>query len=150
MPWAVDPQLIQSLISSCCWMVGQLDTPDLRLQIAFPFNRGDRMQRRNILEHGYFLLSIKIPDGAAQGFAVPSMVVGDNAIHNWHIVGERLTDLAAIWYGKRFDYHGTVTEGTIATLPNLSTLSSAIIPSDLAVCRRENSEAFRPTKRRWF
>ncbi len=130
MPWAVDPNLIQSLISSSCWIVGELATNDLRLQIAFPTHQLHRLERRNVFDRGHFLLTLKIPDDPTQGFVVPSMTFNGRTTYAWQVVGERLTDLAAIWYGKRFDYHGIVAQGDIAELPDLSTISP-VTSSDL-------------------
>jgi hypothetical protein len=118
MAWAVDPSLIQFLISSACWMVGQLETEDLRLQIAFPLHRLLRTQQRLADSNGHFLLSVKIPDSPDQSFVVPTIQIGDQISYGWQVVGERLVDLAAIWYGKQFDNHGLVAIGNITVIPN--------------------------------
>lgn len=83
MPWAADSSLIQFLISSSCWMVGLLETPDLRLQIAFPSPRSLRIQPLHKGRNGYFLLSVKIPDNPELSFAVPAMQAGDQVIYGW-------------------------------------------------------------------
>jgi len=84
------------------------------------------MYKREWRKRSHFLLSVKIPDDDSNSFAVPVHVVGGRAIHNWDIIGDRVTDLAALWYGKRFDNHGLVARGPIAIMPDLSSLSSFI------------------------
>src|SRR5437868_218683 len=131
MPWATDSSLIQFLISSSCWMVGQLEAQDLLLQIAFPSSRLLRVQPLHADRNGHFLLSVKIPDNPEQSFAVPSMQAGDQVTYGWQIVGERLVDLAAVWFGKRFDYHGLVAWGDTAELPDFRpTFPSAVAEFD--------------------
>lgn len=43
------------------------------------------------------------------------------------VVGERLVDLAAVWFGKRFDYHGLVSWGDVAELPDLSPMALSAV-----------------------
>jgi hypothetical protein len=128
MPWATDPNLIQSLLSSSCWIVGQLETSDLKLQIAFPLNQRFLSDSGNTFRRGHFLLSIKVPDDVVTGIAVPSITIGENTTFDWFVAGERLADLAAIWFGKRFDYHGVVANGDIAALPNIRNESAITFP----------------------
>lgn len=127
MPWATDSSLIQFLISSSCWMIGQLETPDLRLQIAFPSPRSLRTQPLYKGRSGHFLLSVKIPDHPEQSFAVPAMQAGDQVTYGWQVVGERLVDLAAVWFGKQFNYHGLVAWGNVAELPDFSPIALSAV-----------------------
>src|SRR5687768_13188228 len=127
MPWATDSSLIQFLISSSCWMVGQLETQDLLLQIAFPSSRSLRVQPLHAGRNGHFLLSVKIPENPEQSFAVPSMQTGDQVIYGWQVVGERIVDLATIWFGKQFNYHGLVARGKVAELPDFSPMSLSAV-----------------------
>ncbi len=46
------------------------------------------------------------------------MKTGEQITYAWQVVGERLTDLAAVWYGKQFNCHGLVAWGGIAELPD--------------------------------
>jgi hypothetical protein len=108
-------------------MIGQLETEDLRLQIAFPSRWSSGVLPRQSDWNGHFLLSVKIPSDLESKFSVPSVKIGEQMVYSWQMVGQRLTDLAAVWYGKQFNYQGIVALGDPAELPDFRPVSHSVI-----------------------
>ena len=126
MSLAPDPHVIRSLLSTPSRLIGQLETRDLRLQIVFPTSRVAVQTTFKTGPHSrnYFLLSVRVPDDPSEAFAVPMTTLLDGeVIYHYDVVGKMLTDLAAIWFGKRFDCHGVVLSDSIPHMPDLSSIS---------------------------
>ena len=128
MSLALDSSIMRFLISTPSRLVGQLDTPDLYLQIVFPTRRPDLKTWTTAGPHSrsYYLLSINAPDdpSAPESFAVPATTLSnETTVYALGAVGEMLTDLASVWFGKRFDYHGAIARDSIAQLPILGSIS---------------------------
>ena len=128
MSLGLDSHIMRSVISTPSRLVGELDTPDLRLQMVLPSSGADF---QTAVVHGpysrsYYLLSIEVPDDPSKPgeFAVPVTTSSDGRTsHSYGAIGEMLTDLASVWYGKRFDYHGVIIHDSIVRLPDLSCTS---------------------------
>ena len=126
MSLAPDPHVNRSLLSTPSRLIGQLETRDMRLQIVFPTSRVAVQTTFKTGPHSrnYFLLSVRVPDDPSEAFAVPMTTLLDGeVIYHYDVVGKMLTDLAAIWFGKRFDCHGVVLSDSIPHMPDLSSIS---------------------------
>ena len=126
MSLAPDPHVIRSLLSTPNRLIGRLETRDLRLQIVFPTSRVAVQTTFKTGPHSrnHFLLSVRVPDDPSEVFAVPMTTLLDGeVIYHYDVVGKMLTDLAAIWFGKRFDCHGVVLSDSIPHMPDLSSIS---------------------------
>lgn len=125
MPLGLDSHIMRSVISTPSRLVGELVTPDLRLQIVLP-SGGVDFQTAVVAgpySRSYYLLSVEVPDDPSKPgeFAVPVTTSSDGRTsHSYGAIGEMLTDLASVWYGKRFDYHGVIIHDSIVRLPDLS------------------------------
>lgn len=128
MPLSLNPKIIRSVISTPSRLVGQLSTPNLMMQIVFPVS-GVNLQtfmKPGPHSRSYYLLSIMEPDdpSSPEAFAVPITTLHDGKpTYAFGAVGEMLTDLASVWFGKRFDYHSVIAHNSIAQLPNLASVS---------------------------
>jgi hypothetical protein len=126
MSLAPDPHVIRSLLSTPSRLIGQLETRNRRLQIVFQTSRVAIQTAFKTGPHSrnYFLLSLRVPDDPVEAFAVPTTTLSDGEVmYHYDAVGKRLTDLAAAWFGKRFDYHGEVVSNSILYMPDLSSIS---------------------------
>ena len=88
------------LISTPCRLVGVFSTDELSIDQAFPRDPRSMAQTQSgPFSCSYYVVSVKREkhDG---GVAFPSYLID----------AELIADLASVWFGKRFDVHGTLQE----------------------------------------
>jgi len=121
---SLEPNILRAIVSTPSCFKGQFSTSDLVMQIAFP---GDDAPWETRTQPGpysrcHFLVSLRIPDDPTSptALAAPATTLRDGQTHYaYGAVLEKVADLAAVWFGKRFDYHGLVIDHAIAYLPRL-------------------------------
>jgi len=133
---SLDPHVNRFLISTPSRLVGELNTPTLRLQFMFPENPAEFETSLSAgpYSRDYCMISARTPDNSSEpgDFAVPTTTLqNEEKIYHHNIVATMVTDLASIWFGKRFDYHGALFLHGVARLPDLSS-SIPINHRDLA------------------
>lgn len=125
---SLDSDVIRFLISAPSRFVGQLSTPDLSVQMIMP-SGGVELEtsiKPGPYSRSYYLVSIRVPDdpSSAEAFAVPVTTLrNQEPLYDFRKVGGMLCDLASVWFGKSFDYHGVIADHSIAYLPNLGSIS---------------------------
>ena len=122
---SLDPHVNRFLISTPSRLVGVLNTPTLRLQSVFPENPAEFEASLSVgpYSRDYYMISVRVPDDSSEpgDFAVPiTTLQNGEKIYHHSIVPTMVTDLASIWFGKRFDYHGALFLQGVARLPDLS------------------------------
>lgn len=127
MSLSLDPSIMRCVISTPSQLVGQLSRPDLAIQIVFPHTDVEfqKYVQPGPYSRTYYLVSIREPDDPSSddAFAAPTWTSDDGKpVYALGAVGGMLTDLASVWYGKRFDYHGVITHESRAWLPDLSSV----------------------------
>lgn len=123
-----DPHIDRFLISTPSRLVGELDTPTLRIQIAFPENPAafETTLSSGPYSRDYFLISVRTPDNSAEhgDFAVPcTTLLNGKKLYHHNTVATMVSDLASVWFGKCFDFHGAIFAQGIARLPDMNFIS---------------------------
>ncbi len=91
------------LISTSCRLVGEFATDELSINHAMPRERSQLMAQTQPgpFSRSYYIVSVTHEDHEDHGGV---------AFPNYLINAELIADLASVWFGKRFDVHGTLQE----------------------------------------
>lgn len=127
MALSVDPLIARALISTPSRLVGELTTDDLACQIVFQLDEVAWYTQisENPYSRHYYLLSYNKSEDFVRRLAVPSITLSDGTVKYTDALPQMFRDLAAIWFGKRFDDHGLVMYESILQMPDLSDLPAS-------------------------
>ena len=88
------------LISTPCRLLGEFSTDELSIDHAFPRDRPQLMAQTQSgpFSRSYYIVSVTHEEHDEMAFS------------DYRINAELIADLASVWFGKRFDVHGTLQE----------------------------------------
>ena len=104
-----DKTVARFLISTPCRLLGEFSTDELSIDHAFPRDRPQLMAQTQSgpFSRSYYIVSVTHEEHDEVAFP------------DYRINAELIADLASVWFGKRFDVHGTLQEHGHFFLPAL-------------------------------